>query len=330
MLIKYWPEETNIPFMKYRWVGVALSVIMIVGSIFLLATRGLNFGVDFAGGSVVELAETETVTVPEVRSKIAGGLTVNSATGSDNQRLVVIRFGELDESLLGPEFAALTDEEKVERASGASNTYVVSELKRAFNLADEDILRNDSVGPKVSGELFLESMIALGVACVFMLLYITFRYSWSYGIGGIAAIFHDAIVTMGLFSLLQLEFDLTTIAALLTIIGYSINDSVVVFDRVREVRRKYKQMPGIDVIDLATNQTLSRTALTSGTVLVAVLSILFFGGPVLSGMAIAMVWGVLIGTYSSIFFASAIVLALGTEVKKPGAPDDVPGFQGVA
>jgi preprotein translocase subunit SecF len=330
MLIKYWPTETNIPFMRFRWVGVALSLLMIFGSIFLLATRGLNFGVDFAGGSVVELSETPTVTVPEVRAKISGGLTVNSATGSENQRLVVIRFGELDEALLGPEFAALTDEQKVERASGASNTYVVGELKRVFNLTDQDILRNDSVGPKVSGELFVESLVALGVACLFMFFYISFRYSWAYGIGGIAAILHDAIGTMGLFSLLQLEFDLTTIAALLTIIGYSINDSVVVFDRIREVRRKYKQMPGIDVIDMATNQTLSRTFLTAGMVLVAVLAIYFVGGPVLAGMSIAMIWGIFIGTYSSIFFASAIVLALGTDVRKPGVPDDVPGFQGAA
>ncbi|WP_291202434.1 protein translocase subunit SecF [Hyphomonas sp.] len=330
MLIKYWPAELNIPFMKFNVIGVSLSVLMIVGSIFLLATRGLNAGVDFAGGSVIELSETETVTVAQVRDKIGGGLTVNSATGSDGKRLVVIRFGELDESLLGPEFAALPDEEKEARASSVSNAYIVNELKRTFNLTDQQILRNDSVGPKVSGELLWESLIALGVATLFMLFYIAFRYSWSYAVGGIAALLHDTIGTLGLFSLLQIEFDLTTVAALLTIIGYSMNDSVVVFDRMREVRRKYKQMPGAEVINLATNQTLSRTFLTAGAVFIAVLALLFFGGPVLQGMAVAMVWGIFIGTYSSIFFASAIVLALGTEVNKPSDEIDTPGFQGVS
>jgi preprotein translocase subunit SecF/SecD/SecF fusion protein len=329
MLIRYWPAETNIPFMKFNTAGVALSILMIVGSIFLLATRGLNLGVDFAGGSLIELAETDTVTVSEVRSRIPGGLTVNSATGSDNKRLVVVRFGELDESLLGPEFEALSEDEKAARASSLSNSFVVSELKREFGLSDNDILRNDSVGAKVSEELFWESLLALGVATLFMLLYIAFRYSWSYAVGGIAALLHDTIGTLGLFSLLQIEFDLTTVAALLTIIGYSMNDSVVVFDRMREVRRKYKQMSGSDVINLATNQTLSRTFLTAGAVFIAVLAMLFFGGPVLKGMSVAMLWGIFIGTYSSIFFASAIVLALGTEVNKPSDEIDVTGFRGV-
>jgi preprotein translocase subunit SecF len=330
MLIKYWPNKTNIPFMRYRFVGVGLSILMIIGSFFLLATRGLNLGVDFAGGSVIELAESETVTVPAVRSQIPGGLTVNSATGGDGKRLIVLRFGELDESLLGAEFAALTPEEKVERASTASNAYVVNKIKSEFGLTDQDILRNDSVGPKVSAELFQEGMIALGISIFVMLLYIAFRYSWSYAIGGVAAIAHDAIGTMGLFSLLQIEFDLTTVAALLTIIGYSINDSVVVFDRIREVRRKYKQMPSGQVIDIATNETLSRTFLTAGTTLIAILAITIFGGPVLQGMSIAMIWGIFIGTYSSIFFAAAIVMQLGTDIKKQDTADDTAGFQGVS
>jgi preprotein translocase subunit SecF len=328
MLINLWPAETKIPFMKFRFVGVALSLIMIAGSFFLLFTKGLNLGVDFAGGSVIEVAETANVTVPEIRNRIAGDLTVNSATSGD-KRLVVVRFGELNESLLGPEFAALTDEEKESRAAAASNTYVLNALKAEFGLTDAEILRNDSVGPKVSGELFRESMIALGIATVLMLLYIAFRYSWSYALGGIGSLFHDAIGTMGLFSLLDIEFNLTTVAALLTIVGYSINDSVVVFDRIREVRRKYKQMPGAQVIDIATNQTLSRTFLTAGTTLIAILAILAFGGPVLQGMAEALAWGIFIGTYSSIYFASAIVLFLGTEIKRHNA-EETPGFQGVS
>lgn len=326
MLIKYWPTETKIPFMRYRYVGVVLSLIMMVGSIYLVMTRGLNLGVDFAGGSVIELRQTEQVTVPEVRSRIQGSLTVNSATDAAGAELVVIRFGELDPSLLGDEFQGLSEEDKADRASAASNTYVVNALKQEFNLTDQDILRNDSVGPKVSGELFREGMIALGVATIMMFLYIAFRYTWSYAAGGIAALIHDAIGTIGLFSLLQIEFDLTTIAALLTIIGYSVNDSVVVFDRIREIRRKYKQMPATEVIDIATNQTLSRTFLTGGTTIIAVLAIVIFGGPVLQGMSVAMIWGILIGTYSSIYFAAAIVLMLGVDINRK-AVEDTPGFE---
>ncbi|ABI76899.1 protein-export membrane protein SecF [Hyphomonas neptunium ATCC 15444] len=326
MLIKYWPTETKIPFMRYRYVGVVLSVIMMVASVYLVMTRGLNLGVDFAGGSVVELRQTDSVTVADVRDRIPGGLTVNSATDSNGAELVVIRFGEVDASLLGPEFAELTDEEKADRASAASNTFVVNTLKQEFGLTDQDILRNDSVGPKVSGELFREGLIALGVATIMMFLYIAFRYSWSYAVGGIAALIHDAIGTIGLFSLLQIQFDLTTIAALLTIIGYSVNDSVVVFDRIREIRRKYKQMPATEVIDIATNQTLSRTFLTGGTTLIAILAIAIFGGPVLQGMSVAMIWGIIIGTYSSIYFAAAIVLMLGVDINRKPV-EDTPGFE---
>lgn len=326
MLIKYWPTQTKIPFMRYRYVGVVLSMIMMVASVYLVMTRGLNLGVDFAGGSVIELRQTDTVTVSDVRDRIPGGLTVNSATDSNGAELVVIRFGEVDASLLGPEFAELTEEEKAERASSASNTFVLNTLKQEFGLTDQDILRNDSVGPKVSGELFREGLIALGVATLMMFLYIAFRYTWSYAVGGIAALIHDAIGTIGLFSLLQIQFDLTTIAALLTIIGYSVNDSVVVFDRIREIRRKYKQMPATEVIDIATNQTLSRTFLTGGTTLIAILAIVIFGGPVLQGMSVAMIWGIIIGTYSSIYFAAAIVLMLGVDINRK-ALEDTPGFE---
>ncbi len=328
MLIRYWPAKTNIPFMKYRYAGVVFSALMVLASVYFVMTRGLNLGVDFAGGSVVEMAETETVTVPAVRA-VVPGLTVNSSMDGEGQRRIVVRFGDTDESLLGQEFQALPEDEKAETAASVSNSYVVSELKKTFNLSDEDILRNDSVGAKVSQELFTEGMIALGIAIVMMLLYIAFRYSWSYAIGGIVSLLHDAIGTVGLFALLQIEFDLTTVAALLTIIGYSVNDSVVVFDRVREVRRKYKQMPSTEVIDIATNETLSRTFLTAGTTMIAILAIVIFGGPVLQGMSIAMIWGIFIGTYSSIFVAAAIVLVMGTDVNRKPV-EDTPGFQGVS
>ncbi len=330
MLIKFWPAETKIPFMRFRYAGVVFSILMVIGSLVAVSVRGLNLGVDFAGGSVIEVLETDKVTVPTVRSRIPGGLTVNSATDAAGKRLVVIRFGDLDERLLGPDFAALSEEEKADLIGSASNAYVVRALKDTFGLTDSDILRNDSVGPKVSGELFRDGMIALGVAIVIMLLYIAFRYSWSYAAGGILALVHDAIGTIGLFAITQIEFNLTTVAALLTIIGYSINDSVVVFDRVREVRRKYKQMPTTQVIDIATNQTLSRTFLTAGTTLIAITAIAVFGGPVLQGMSLAMIWGIIIGTYSSIFVAAAVIIWFGSDLSKPSdkdAPDTLPVAQ---
>ena len=179
----------------------------------------------------------------------------------------------------------------------------------------------------MSSELFRDGITALVVALVLMLIYIWFRFEWQFSIGAVAALAHDVIITLGVFSFLQMEFNLTTIAALLTIIGYSMNDTVVVFDRVREEKRKYKKMPNREVIDLALNGTLSRTLLTSGTTLLALLAIFFLGGPVLRGMSFALIWGVLIGTYSSIFIASTIVLLLGMDFNKKPV-EDVPGFQG--
>ena len=331
MLLQYWPKKTNVNFMDVRMIGVVLSTLMIAASIFFLATRGLNLGVDFAGGTVMELEETETVTVEAVRAVMPVNADVNNAVGTDGRSIVVIKFGEADASLLGEEFQALPPEDQADRATGATNELVAETLKEAFGLRNDaeqnDFLRDDSVGPKVSGELFRDGITALGVALVLMMIYIWFRFEWQFSLGSVAALAHDVTITLGLFALLQLEFNLTTIAALLTIIGYSMNDTVVVFDRVREEKRKYKKMPDKEVIDLALNGTLSRTLLTSGTTLLALLAIFFLGGPVLRGMSFALIWGVVIGTYSSVFIASTIVLALGMDLNKKPV-EDTPGFQG--
>jgi preprotein translocase subunit SecF len=326
MLIKYWPKETKLKFMSLRMAGILFSVAMLTASIFFLGTRGLNFGVDFAGGTAMELEATDTVNEASVRAAIPFNADVNAAVGTDARKVIVVKFGEAPESLLGEEFQALSPEEKVERASGATNEFVVRTLKETLGITD--ILKNDTVGPKVSQELFRDGITALVVALVLMLAYIWYRFEWQFSIGAVAALAHDVIITLGVFAFLQLEFNLTTIAALLTIIGYSMNDTVVVFDRVREEKRKYKKMPDRDVIDLALNSTLSRTMLTSGTTLIALLAIFFLGGPVLRGMSFALIWGIVIGTYSSVFIASAIVLSLGMDLTKKSV-DDTPGFQGV-
>ncbi|KCZ54648.1 hypothetical protein HY29_13930 [Hyphomonas beringensis] len=327
MLLKYWPEQTNLKFMNLRLIGAMVSALMIAASVFFLGTRGLNFGVDFAGGTVMELEQTDTITVEAVRAAMPLSAEVNSAVGTDARSIVVVKFGEADPAALGEAFQALPPAEQAERATGATNELVVRVLKEALGISDDQFLRNDSVGPKVSSELFRDGITALVVALVLMLAYIWFRFEWQFSVGAVAALAHDVIITLGVFSLLQMEFNLTTIAALLTIIGYSMNDTVVVFDRVREEKRKYKKMPDRQVIDLALNSTLSRTLLTSGTTLLALLAIFFLGGPVLRGMSFALIWGILIGTYSSIFIASSIVLALGMDLNKKPV-EDVQGFQG--
>lgn len=327
MLLNYWPESTNLRFMNFRVIGAILSALLIAVSAFSLVTRGLNFGVDFAGGTVMELESTDVITVPAVRAAMPLGGDVNSAIGTDARQIVVVKFGEAPATSLGAEFQALSPEQQVERASQATNELVVRMLKEKLGVTDAQILRNESVGPKVSQELFRDGVTALIVALALMLAYIWYRFEWQFSVGAVAALAHDVIITLGIFSLLQLEFNLTTIAALLTIIGYSMNDTVVVFDRVREEKRKYKKMPDKDVIDLALNSTLSRTLLTSGTTLLALLAIFFLGGPVLRGMSFALIWGIVIGTYSSIFIASSIVLSLGMDLEKKPI-EDVPGFQG--
>ena len=327
MLMKLWPAQTELNFMSLRTIGTLLSIIAVSASIFFLATRGLNFGVDFAGGTVIELELKDDVTVENVRAMMPFNADINSAVGTDARQIVVIKFGEAPAALLGDAFQALAPEEQAERASQVTNEYAVALIKNHFSLEDAEFLRNDTVGPKVSGELLRDGITALVAALALMLIYIWYRFEWQFSIGAVAALAHDVTITLGLFALLQLEFNLTTIAALLTIIGYSMNDTVVVFDRVREERRKYKKMPDRDVINLSLNLTLTRTLLTSGTTLLALLAIFFLGGPVLRGMSFALIWGIVIGTYSSIFIASSIVLSLGMDLNKKPI-EDTPGFQG--
>jgi len=322
MLMKYLPTVTNLKFMSLRWPAAILSIVLIFASIALLATRGLNFGIDFAGGSVIEIEKPEGTGVEDVRSVVGGlgladvGVTEAVGTGADPEPVYIIKFR-------APEAA-----DDVETAQQEANDTVRAALTEAFDLTEEDFRSSAAVGPKVSGELFTAGIMALAIALVLMLAYIAFRFEWQYSIGAVAALAHDVIITMGVFALMQLEFNLTTIAALLTIIGYSMNDTVVVFDRVREEMRRYKKLPLTEVIDLALNGTLSRTLLTSGTTLLALLAIFFLGGPVLRGMSFALIFGVVIGTYSSIFVASTMLNMIGvSREKKP--VDDVPGFQGV-
>ena len=345
MLLSLWPKKTNVGFMRWRLPTAILSAILIVASIFLVSTRGLNFGIDFIGGSVVEINKPASVeSEEEVRVALAdlglGPITVVQATaaGGVGQETLIVRIKTQD----------VEEGENADTAQTEATDLLVKTLAEKFDLrwddpltetineADDpdtpaveesDILSRSSVGPKVSGELLWNGIMALVVALGLMLAYIWFRFEWQFSVGAVAALTHDVILTIGMFAFLQLEFNLTTIAALLTIIGYSMNDTVVVFDRVREEMRKYKQMPMRQVVDLALNGTLSRTLLTSGTTLLALLAIFFLGGSVLRGMSFALIWGVIIGTYSSIFIASSILLSMPTVRREKLKLDDTPGFQ---
>ncbi|MEC7670952.1 MAG: protein translocase subunit SecF, partial [Pseudomonadota bacterium] len=259
---------------------------------FLLFSRGLNFGIDFNGGTLIEVQKISgNADVSEMRARL-GQLDLGN--------IQLQEFGKKTDLLIRVE--QLNDEEGAQQLIIAKISEVVG--------VDYEIRRIEVVGPKVSAELIKKGIIAVISAVISVLIYIWFRFEWQFGIGAIFALVHDIIITIGVFSLLQLEFNLSIIAALLTIVGYSLNDTVVIYDRIREELRKYKKMPIMELINQALNLTLSRTLMTSITTLLALFSLYLFGGEVIKGFTFAMIWGVLIGTYSSIFIASPILIGL--------------------
>jgi preprotein translocase SecF subunit len=276
-------------------ISFAVSGLLMLASIGLFFTAGLNYGIDFKGGTLIE-----------VRNK-SGPIEL----GAMRSRLSKIGVGEVQIQ----EFGAPTDVLiRIEQQKGGEKNQQNAIRKVKETLGDSvDYRRVEVVGPTVSGELIQSGMIAILVAIFSVLLYIWFRFEWQFSIGAVAALVHDVVLTIGLFCLLQLEFGLSIIAAILTIVGYSLNDTVVVFDRVRENLRKYKKMPFSELLDHSVNDTLSRTILTSVTTLVALLSLYVFGGQVIRGFTFAMIWGVLVGTYSSVFVASPLLLLLGVK-----------------
>ena len=290
--IKIIKLDTSINFLSKTKLFLSLSLIFIIASIFLLFSRGLNFGIDFNGGTLIEVQKISgNADVSEMRVRL-GQLDLGN--------IQLQEFGKKTDLLIRVE--QLSDEEGAQQAIIAKISEVVG--------VDYEIRRIEVVGPKVSAELIKKGIIAVISAVISVLIYIWFRFEWQFGIGAICALVHDIIITIGVFSLLQLEFNLSIIAALLTIVGYSLNDTVVIYDRIREELRKYKKMPIMELINQALNLTLSRTLMTSITTLLALFSLYLFGGEVIKGFTFAMIWGVLIGTYSSIFIASPILIGL--------------------
>jgi len=292
-----------IAFNKYYNKFNILSVSLVVISLVLLIFKGLNFGIDFKGGTLIELRSSD--------SKI----NVSSLRDNLNQ----MNLGDVSVKKFGVETDFLIKFESNE------NKNVIEEIK--FNLDKSfgnnfDFRRVENVGPKVSAELLKSGIIAITVALGLMLIYIWIRFEWQFSLGAILALFHDVIVTLGLFSLLGLEINLSIIAAVLTIVGYSMNDTVVIFDRVRENLRKYSDIKIYELTNISINETLSRTLITSITTLLALLSIFFFGGEILKGFSLAMIFGVIFGTYSSIYIANTVLVRLKVSQKTVLREDD--------
>jgi preprotein translocase SecF subunit len=297
------PVKTNIDFFKLQWITFGSSIVAVVVSILSVAILGLNFGVDFKGGTTIRTESTTAVDVGVYREAMAG-LDVGNVTISQvfdptfraDQHVAMIRI----EAQEGEEVASIETITRIEAALIAVDPVITFPSV-------------ESVGPKVSAELIWTAILAVVAGSAGIGIYVWMRFEWQFAVGTVAALVHDVVVTVGVFSLLQLEFDLTIVAALLTILGYSVNDTVVIFDRLRENLAKYKTMPLREMMNLTANETLSRTIMTATTTLLSLICLFIFGGDVIRGFVFAMLFGVVIGTYSTLYVAKNIVLILGLD-----------------
>ena len=294
--LKLVPSTPDFKFVRYNHRAFAVSSVLIIGSLVAFLMQGLNFGIDFKGGILVEISSSEPVDIGNLRG-----------------RMQTLELGEVQIQQFGTPTDVLI---RVAEADGAVSTErdltAVDEIRRDLE-GEFEIRRVEIVGPQVSRELIQTGLLAVVAAISSMLIYIWFRFEWQFSVGAVMALVHDVILTIGIFSLLQLDFNLSILAAILTIVGYSMNDTVVVYDRVRENLRKYKKMDISELLDIAINQTLSRTVVTSVTTLLALIALYTLGGEVIRGFTFAMIWGVLVGTYSSIFIAAPLLIRLGVK-----------------
>ncbi len=311
--LKLIKDETKFDFMGIRRIALAISAALMIVSMIDLAIAGLNFGIDFRGGTLIEARFPEAADLGQVR---------DVARGLDLGDVAVQEFGAATDVLIRVE---------TQPGGGDAQTAAVATVTEALRSSFEgvDIRRTETVGPKVSGELIQAGIIAIVLAVAAVLVYIWLRFEWQFAVGAVAALTHDVVLTIGVFALLQLEFNLSIIAAILTIVGYSLNDTVVVFDRVRENLRRFKTTPLDDVLNLSINETLSRTIMTSVTTLIALFALYFLGGEVIRGFTFAMIWGVVVGTFSSVFVASPLLLLLGVkrDWDQEASPKDGAGVQ---
>ena len=311
MRLKLVPKNTSWDFFSWSKLWIGISLVLVALSLLSFFIQSLNFGIDFRGGTSIRTESSEPIDVADYRRALSsldlGDITISEVFDpnfADDQNVAMIRI----QSQPGQE--------------AATSTLVENSLQKLQEVSEDiKFVSVESVGPKVSGELIKTAIIAVILAISAVLFYIWIRFEWQFAIGAISALIHDVILTIGIFSALQIKFDLAIIAAILTIVGYSLNDTVVVFDRVRENLRKFKKRSLVEVMNLSINETMSRTVMTSVTTLLALISLFILGGDVIRGFVFAMIWGVVVGTYSSIFIASAILLWTGVkrDWSKPNA-----------
>lgn len=299
-LLKLVPDDTNIKFLRWRVPFFAVSILLIAASWALVMTKGLNYGVDFSGGLEVRATFTQSTEAPvgDLREKVAAlgyGDPVVQRFGEDNQVSIRVR---------------LPDEVSADKdAAQAAANKIVESLKADY--PDFRLDGNDNVSGKVSGEFRTQAVYALLAAMLAVAVYIWVRFEWQFGVGGLFALFHDVSLTLGMFALFQLEFSLQIVAAILAIIGYSLNDTIVVYDRIRENLKKFRKMPLPELLDLSVNETLARTVMTSLTLLIALIPLLLFGPASLFGMVAGITLGIFVGTYSSIYMAAPLLVWMG-------------------
>ena len=303
MRLRLVPQNTSYDFFSRSKMFLGFSAFLMLASIVSFLSQGLNFGIDFRGGTTLRTESAQVVNVAEYRTALQqldlGDITISEVFDPnfrEDQHVTMIRIQAQD----GQEAIS---SDIVDRALETLRTVA----------PDIEFMSVESVGPKVSGELIQTAAIAVLLAIGAVLIYIWLRFEWQFAVGAVGALVHDVLLTIGVFSVLQIRFDLAIIAALLTIVGYSLNDTVVVFDRVRENLRKYKKKLLQEVMDQSINETLSRTVMTSVTTLLALIALFVLGGDVIRGFIFAMIWGVIVGTYSSVFVASALLLRLGVK-----------------
>ncbi|OSQ37788.1 protein translocase subunit SecF [Thalassospira mesophila] len=292
------PDEVNIPFLKLRNFFYIFSVSLVVLSAVLFFTKGLNFGIDFRGGILVEAKTSGPADIPGLRDNL-GSLGLGDVS--------IQQFGEPDDVLI-----------QLQRQDGDEKAQMAALETVTKALGDEvSIRRSELVGPKVGGELKEAGIYSVVISLALIMIYIWLRFEWQFAVASVVALLHDVIITVGLFVISGVQFDLATLAAILTVAGYSINDTVVVFDRIREFMRKFRKMDLVELLDLSINTTLSRTVMTSLTTLLALIALFLFGGEAIRGFTFALIFGIVIGTYSSICVASPLLVVLKLRRKIP-------------
>jgi preprotein translocase subunit SecF len=296
------PDDVNVPFLKFRKIFYIVSLVMVLASVGMFVTKGLNFGIDFRGGILVEIKTNGPADINALRDNL-GSLGLGDVS--------IQEFGEPDDVLI--QLQRQDGDEKAQMAALATVTKALGD--------DVTIRRSELVGPKVGSELKEAGFYSVVISLFLIMVYIWVRFEWQFAVASVAALLHDVLITIGFFVITGVQFDLATLAAVLTVAGYSINDTVVVFDRIREYLRKFRKMEIPDLLDLSINSTLSRTTMTSFTTLLALIALFVFGGEAIRGFTMALIFGIVIGTYSSICVASPLLIVLRLKRKIPEAEE---------